>query len=156
MPPISTGTCVGFYTGAYTIHWDPEDNSSKYIYDLGTETEGWLTLAKSEVDKLINFQILSSPPPKKNRNSNGTYNVHFAIDGEKVGNYTRYLNSALGNENNLTSCVCWSKKLAMPVISIITSKPLREQDQLLLDYGSRYWESAGITPLPLGPRSHLS
>ncbi len=68
----------------------------------------------------------------------------WAIDGRKVGNFTRFMNHCPPKRENVSSVEFFYGNC--PRVIFVASKNIQVGDELLYDYGKTYWENAGIEP----------
>ena len=68
---------------------------------------------------------------------------HLFVDAKKFGNFTRFINHS-GNPNVDNFSVLGEDGLWH--IPVFTIKPIKKDEQLLIDYGQGYWLHRGIVP----------
>lgn len=62
----------------------------------------------------------------------------FYIDAQEMGNWTRYMNHAEGERENLFSVKYYGKSKPY-ILFFVGEKPIPKGKQLLFSYGPRYW-----------------
>mmetsp|Transcript_66263 Transcript_66263/g.117672 ORF Transcript_66263/g.117672 Transcript_66263/m.117672 type:complete len:167 (-) Transcript_66263:956-1456(-) len=66
-------------------------------------------------------------------------NTSTVVDSEHFGNYTRFVNHSCSP--NSWSCQVWIPGGTEPVIAFFTSKDVRPDEELCVDYGGRYFQT---------------
>lgn len=87
----------------------------------------------SEVKKIINHDDSYTIGP--------THGV--VVDAKKCGNITRFINHSA--KPNLLAVAF--KNCGYPCIVLVTTEPIKKDQQLFFDYGEKYWDGREIQPV---------
>lgn len=78
----------------------------------------------------------------------GVAHEGLAIDAYNAGNITRFVNHSSDNANVYVETIPYKNRWHQVFCA---SRDIEQGEQLLIDYGSQYWDALGITPEPLAP-----
>lgn len=116
---LSKGKVIGVYAGEFNFGYTKEEIK-----------KGW----KKGLD-LAEYLFEFPETPFKS----------FAIDGAKIGNYTRYINHSTSEAANVSSVEFFYKGKCYVVF--VTDKHIEKGEQFFYDYGPTYWKEKQEKPV---------
>jgi hypothetical protein len=139
---IKKGDVIGVYSGILELVSKNDQTFNSYTFNLTSDIdEEGCQLSEDQMHCITRAPVQEEISTAANRFTKGE-GFGIQINGEFLGNYTRYLNHGNANvDYNFTRLANGRVE-----VLIIASKNIKAGDQLLLDYGARYWKLHGVQP----------
>ncbi len=130
---LEIGTFIGIYTGLYELIKSGQCQGSHYTYNIAKE----ISLQKKETQEGLD--------PKEN--------YCIQTNATSTGNFTRFINHS-PLEPNVKAILSKFPSGRIEII-LFALKKIYPGEQLLSNYGSKYWNDLHITPTAMTPTTYM-